>query len=561
MSELPHLPGAHDPIINQLRDRVKELTLERDHLAATVVQLKDVVSELRAKSNAASANGEQLRAALKSFAGLLDAADEQSTIISTMEATLSEFPRPLKDTCNSVASTSERLADYHAAKPPEVASAKSEETLYPNMEVIQKFPLFASFPIDVVRRIAMTSYEMRRKAGMAIVEKGDEGAEIFFLCEGQVAVMSSGTEIACLQPLAFFGELGRTASVVAKTDCMMVIVTKQKIDEVIASRQDLKEKMDEWSISKAAWWDRQKYFNDIDMFGGEFMSDLVRKRLKKIGFLADAPDAFLDKLSMTMTGELHAEGSTIVKLNDDSTCMYFIVQGTVLVVDGTDTVRAEISEGSFFGEVGVIMNMKRTADIRAKTTCRLLKLSSEDMAPVIDEFPEMKAKLKSTADERLALFRARMASASTAVPDQFDVEVSEQSLKKLSIFNDVDQGMLSELALTMSQKTWKEREFILRCGDTAQSMFFLASGDVDVISEFGEVIDSCSGPSSYFGEVALIEHVPRTASVRCKSPCSTYELKREDFESMIAKYSIIAERIEGTAKYRMQQYLMRNILA
>ncbi|KAJ3339699.1 hypothetical protein HDU83_007511, partial [Entophlyctis luteolus] len=72
------------------------------------------------------------------------------------------------------------------------------------------------------------------------------------------------------------------------------------------------------------------------------------------------------------------------------------------------------------------------------------------------------------------------------------------------------------------------------------------------MTEFDEVIDEVSGPSAYFGEVAIIEQVPRTASVRCTNTCSTYELRKDDFKSVMDKYPDIAKKIKQTAEIRMQ---------
>lgn len=40
-------------------------------------------------------------------------------------------------------------------------------------------------------------------------------------------------------------------------------------------------------------------------------------------------------------------------------------------------------------------------------------------------------------------------------------------------------------------------------------MFFLAHGKVDIVTEFGEVIDTAEGPSTWFGEVGILQDLPR----------------------------------------------------
>ncbi|KAJ3335939.1 hypothetical protein HDU83_009797, partial [Entophlyctis luteolus] len=228
----------------------------------------------------------------------------------------------------------------------------------------------------------------------------------------------------------------------------------------------------------------------------------------------------------------------------------------VQVIGSTGVIHAEIAQGSFFGEVGVILNTKRTASIKAKVETSVFKLTKENLDNVVLDYPSMRETLTEAANERFALFESRTKALNVKneeVPDQFDVEVGEQSLMKLSLFRGVDQWVIHELAIAMIRKTWEKGEVIIQSGDIGNSMFFLAAGEADVITEFGEIIDHVQGPSAYFGEVAMMEHVPRTATIRCSTGCSTYELRKNDVRSVMEKYPDIDTHIKETAHYRMQK--------
>ncbi|KAJ3028495.1 UNVERIFIED_CONTAM: hypothetical protein HDU68_001563 [Siphonaria sp. JEL0065] len=288
----------------------------------------------------------------------------------------------------------------------------------------------------------------------------------------------------------------------------------------------------------------------------------VDGRNSELDLFSEAPDEFVDKLATTMKMLVFQANENIISINDPADCMYFILQGVVQVIGGTGIVHAEMQTGTSFGEVGILLNMNRTASIRAKQECHVFQLTKGNLEKVVVIYPIMKEKLKTAADERFALFKLRTNGSKVAQqPDQFDIEVGEQSLAKLGIFSRVDLSIISELAAMLIRKTWKKGELILKCGDTGTSMFFLAAGNADVVSEFGELLESVSGPSAFFGEVSLLEAVPRIASVKCASICSTYELRKDDFNQIMKKYPDIAGLIKETADNRMQQYLMRNVLA
>ena len=92
-------------------------------------------------------------------------------------------------------------------------------------------------------------------------------------------------------------------------------------------------------------------------------------------------------------------------------------------------------------------------------------------------------------------------------------------------------------------------------------MFFLAIGKVEIVTEFGQVIDTAEGPSSWFGEVGILQDLPRIATIRCTTDCSVYQLQQSDLMKMMDKYPEIKRTIEDTSKERLQAHLMRSILA
>ena len=75
------------------------------------------------------------------------------------------------------------------------------------------------------------------------------------------------------------------------------------------------------------------------------------------------------------------------------------------------------------------------------------------------------------------------------------------------------------------------------------------------------VVDKANGPSSWFGEVAILQDVPRTASIKTSSDCSVFELKKSSLLELMEKYPSIRESVESTSQDRLQSYLMRSVLA
>ena len=76
--------------------------------------------------------------------------------------------------------------------------------------------------------------------------------------------------------------------------------------------------------------------------------------------------------------KLFDAGSTIIEQGDNTTTVYFLLSGTVHVVDYSSTARAmtyaSLKEGDMFGEMAIIEGLPRSAWVCSITPCRLATL-------------------------------------------------------------------------------------------------------------------------------------------------------------------------------------------
>jgi CRP-like cAMP-binding protein len=90
---------------------------------------------------------------------------------------------------------------------------------------------------------------------------------------------------------------------------------------------------------------------------------------------------------------------------------------------------------------------------------------------------------------------------------------------------------------------------VVREGDSGDRFYIVAEGTVEV-SEYGRTISEL-GPGGYFGEIALIRDVPRTATVTSKTPVVLYALDRDDFLSAVTAHEPSAEAAEEVVSARL----------
>jgi CRP/FNR family transcriptional regulator, cyclic AMP receptor protein len=107
-----------------------------------------------------------------------------------------------------------------------------------------------------------------------------------------------------------------------------------------------------------------------------------------------------------------------------------------------------------------------------------------------------------------------------------------QLLGKTQIFAGVDQEQLVALALASIRRSYMRGESIFHQGDPGEALFVIADGIVKIVlvSEDGdEMVLATLGVADTFGELALIDGGPRSASARAVEPTTLFALPRESF--------------------------------
>ena len=98
------------------------------------------------------------------------------------------------------------------------------------------------------------------------------------------------------------------------------------------------------------------------------------------------------RLRSVMPGEL------IVRKGEVAERMYFIVAGEVEVE--LENHSAKLSDGDFFGELGVLYKIRRTANVTARTFVELLQLENRDFEALLEANPKLGVRITQLAAQR-----------------------------------------------------------------------------------------------------------------------------------------------------------------
>lgn len=113
----------------------------------------------------------------------------------------------------------------------------------------------------------------------------------------------------------------------------------------------------------------------------------------------------------------------------------------------------------------------------------------------------------------------------------------EAMLKSLPFFHQLADEQLGQLANIGRTESWQADRILFSEGDEAGSLYVILAGKVKIFKrdhEGEEIQLATLGKGDFFGEMALFEGVPRSASVSTMEPCEFFSLGRDDFFTLLA---------------------------
>ncbi len=112
----------------------------------------------------------------------------------------------------------------------------------------------------------------------------------------------------------------------------------------------------------------------------------------------------------------------------------------------------------------------------------------------------------------------------------------ERILQKVSLFSGLESKSLGMLIPLFEEELHSAKIKILREGEMGDSMYIIIDGQVNITKlneDNNEIHITFLGSGSYFGEVSLIDHQPRSANVIAETDTTVLRLKKSVFEKLL----------------------------
>lgn len=120
------------------------------------------------------------------------------------------------------------------------------------------------------------------------------------------------------------------------------------------------------------------------------------------------------------------------------------------------------------------------------------------------------------------------------MPAQF--ALSPQILKSVPLFSSFNDAHLSQVLTCVQHRSYPRGSFILRAGEETDALYIILSGRAKVLipdEEGHEVILTVMGPHEFFGEMGLLDDLPRSASVETLEACEMLRLSKAGFINVL----------------------------
>jgi MFS family permease len=125
-------------------------------------------------------------------------------------------------------------------------------------------------------------------------------------------------------------------------------------------------------------------------------------------------------------------------------------------------------------------------------------------------------------------------------------------LRSIALFQPLGPPVLERLSWNLVPLDVAGGTVVIREGDPGDRFYIITSG-VAKVSVAGRAVATL-GPGDYFGEIALLRDVPRTATVAAEGPLTLLALEREEFLGAVTGSPVAVEAADREASRRLEEH-------
>jgi CRP-like cAMP-binding protein len=227
-------------------------------------------------------------------------------------------------------------------------------------------------------------------------------------------------------------------------------------------------------------------------------------------------------------------GAFIILENQPAKDLFVLLRGEVEISRSVNQGRmewiTELGPVSVFGEAALVDDTPREANVRANSRCTVLRIPIQ----VLKHAARESQSVRSIEDFRNAI-------------------LVNQFFASSPVFRSLSPASIEFLSHRGTLEYFDREQIVFAQGDSGDSLFLILRGSVKV-SVHGQLMKQI-GQGNFFGEIALIANIPRTATIETLEPSVFFRISAEAFWEVLVQHMDLGVFIETVSETRLREDL------
>jgi CRP-like cAMP-binding protein len=224
-------------------------------------------------------------------------------------------------------------------------------------------------------------------------------------------------------------------------------------------------------------------------------------------------------------------GAKLLVEGEKGDSLLVVASGHVTIKKGEADI-ATLGPGSVLGEMALITGAPRSATAVSKGEVEVFELTRQDVEQLAKQKPKI-------AEELVEYCRKRLIG---------------NLLRTSPLFKRFDDTTRYLLIDKFKRMPFQPGQKIIEQGKAGTGLYVLATGEVqvNVSKDGGDVTVANLGPGDVFGEIALLNDSPTTATVSARDRVGALFLPRDEFQQVLSQHPDVRKYLEGLSSDRLK---------
>ena len=222
----------------------------------------------------------------------------------------------------------------------------------------------------------------------------------------------------------------------------------------------------------------------------------------------------------------------------DRGTLMFIVKSGIVEMRLSNTEIEHIDPGGFFGEMALLDSTPRMMSAVALSDCTLKIVGRECFQYMVSQIPNFAIRVLRCMAQRLRKLDHK--SFIVHIHETQHAHEMTSGYRGIELYTNVK-----------NMKSVQPDEIIFRQGEPGEHMYCVKSGKVQLTVD--DAIVETLGPGGIFGEMALLEDEPRSATALALTTCELIKVDKERFEYLMGLTPFFVIQIMRVMTHRLRE--------